>query len=285
MALTINNNLLALNTARNFGITFDKLATSTQRLSSGLRINSAADDAAGLAVSEIMRAEIAALRQGIRNASDAQSMIQTADGSLSVIDEKLVRMKELAEQAATGTYSNIQRSIMNSEFVQMRNEINRIAEATRFNGVQLINGSLSSIQTGHAEAGMKIHFGPTNLRTEDYYYIAVGNANGTGLGIDASTVTSQTGAQSALEEINNAILTKDNIRANLGAFSNRLSNTITQLSIQAENLQASESRIRDADIAEEMTMFVNNQIKSQAAIAMLAQANIIPQMALTLIGG
>jgi flagellin len=279
--LTINQNIMAMNAARNFGIAYESLFTSTQRLSSGMRINSSADDAAGLAVSELMRAEIAALNQGIRNARDAQSLLQTADGALAVIDEKLIRMKELAEQAATGTYTSVQRSIMNAEFTQMRNEIDRIANATRFNGVQLLNGNLS----GTGTAGLKIHFGPTNQAAEDYYFISINSALGSALGISTLDISTQGGAQAALETINTAIESKDNVRANIGAFINRLSNTVSQLSIQAENLSAAESRIRDADIALEMTNFVNNQIKSQAAVAMLSQANMIPQLALTLIGG
>ncbi len=282
MPLVINNNLMSMAVARNFAVTYDKLQLSTTRLSSGMRINTSADDAAGLAVSELMRAEIAALNQGIRNAGDAQSLLYTADGALSVIDEKLVRMKELAEQSATGTYTSTQRSIMNNEFITMRSEITRIALATRFNGVQLLNGALTAANSGN---GIKIHFGPNNSSSEDYYYIAIGAATETALGIDSLSINSQAGAQSALTTINTAIVSKDTVRADIGAYINRLSNTMAQLSIQAENLQSAESRIRDVDVATEMTQFVNNQIKSQAAIAMLAQANMIPQMALTLIGG
>jgi len=289
MALTINNNMMAMTVARNFASAYDQLTVSTNRLSSGLRINSAADDAAGLAVSELLRADIAALRQGARNAADAQSLIQTADGALSIIDEKLIRMKELAEQAATGTYTSAQRTIMNNEFVTMRSEITRIANATRFNGVQLINGSLSATSvttTGRNSVNpLKIHFGPTNSIAEDYYFITIGSATETALGIDQLSIASQTAAQAALATITDAIVSKDTIRANLGAYSNRLSNTISQLEIQAENLQAAESRVRDVDVAMEMTNFITNQIKSQAAIAMLSQANMVPQMALTLIGG
>lgn len=281
MPLVINHNLMAMNASRNFTTAFDALSTSTARLSSGLRINSSADDAAGLAVSELMRAEIAALNQGVRNARDAQSLLQTADGALAVIDEKLIRMKELAEQSATGTYTSSQRTIMNTEFGLMRSEITRIANATKFNGVYLLNGNLSGAGTN----GLKIHFGPTNSSAEDYYFISINDSRGSALGIDAVSIASQSGAQGALVTLDAAITSKDNIRANIGSYINRLSNTVSQLSIQAENLQAAESRIRDADIALEMTDFVTNQIKSQAAIAMLAQANMLPQMALTLIGG
>ena len=284
MSLVINHNMMAMNIARHLGATYERLAGSTERLATGLRINSSADDAAGLAVSELMRADIAALRQGIRNAGDAQSMIQTADGALSVIDEKLVRLKELAEQAATGTYNSTQRMIMQSEFNHMRSEITRIAMATKFNGVNLLNGSLS-MDAATGMSSMKIHFGPSNNRAEDYYYIAIGDTTSSGLGIMGIDITTQHGAQSALDIINAAITSKDTVRATLGAYSNRLANTITQLSIQAENLQAAESRVRDADIAWEMTEFVRNQILAQSGVAMLAQANMLPQMALQLIGG
>ena len=281
-SVVINHNLMAQNIARHLTNTYSMLSKSTERLATGLRINNSSDDAAGMAVSELMRAEIAALRQGIRNAGDAQSMISTADGALSVIDEKLVRLKELAEQAATGTYNSTQRQIMQSEFNLMRSEITRIAQATKFNGINLLNGALT--QNTDGTSAMKIHFGPSNSSLEDYYYIVAGDATASGLGISGVDISTQAGAQSALDIITAAITSKDNIRATLGAYSNRLANTVTQLSIQAENLQAAESRVRDADIAWEMTEFVRNQILAQSGIAMLAQANMLPQMALQLIG-
>ena len=176
MALIINHNLMAMNTARNLSAAYSRLALSAQRLSSGLRVNSAADDAAGLAVRESMRADIAALNQGVRNAGDAISMIQTAEGALSVIDEKLVRMKELAQQAATGTYTTSQRAIMDSEYQAMADEIDRIANATDFNGVTLLDGSLSAL---HNNSGMKIHFGAGNSSAEDYYYIRMNDMRAT----------------------------------------------------------------------------------------------------------
>jgi flagellin len=176
MSLVINHNLMAMNAARNLGNVYANLATSTQRLSSGLRVNSAADDAAGLAIRELMRSDITVLNQGIRNASDAISMIQTAEGALSVIDEKLIRMKELAEQAATGTYTTAQREIMNSEYQAMASEIDRIANATDFNGVKLLDGSL---QNSHEGSGMKVHFGVGNDAAEDYYFINMSDMRAT----------------------------------------------------------------------------------------------------------
>jgi flagellin len=291
MSLVINHNLMAMNAARSLSLSYGRLATSVQRLSSGLRINSAQDDAAGLAVREIMRTDIRVLNQGVRNANDAVSMIQTADGALSVIDEKLTRMKELAEQAATGTYTTAQRLIMDSEYQAMASEITRIATATDFNGVKLLDGSLSGTAVDGTQQ-MKIHFGTGNSSAEDYYYVKIDRATASALGVGSgagtgagSTISTQSAAQVALGAIDSAIATKDNIRANLGALANRLTNTVSVLSIQAENLQAAESRISDVDVAVEMTEFTRNQILTQAAVSMLAQANSLPQLALQLISG
>jgi flagellin len=296
MSLVINHNLMAMNAARNLGTAFFSLSRSTQRLSSGLRVSSADDDAAGLAIRELMRSEIATMHQGIRNVNDAISLLQTADGAAQVIDEKLIRMKELAEQAATGTYNSDQRLIIDSEYQAMASEITRIANATDFNGIHLLNGNLSGESSAHDGAGltatgpMKVHFGTANDSAEDYYYISIGIATASALGVgnasaqDAGfSISTQQAAQQALDALNRAIVSKDVIRANLGALEGRLY-AITNLSIMAENLQASESRISDVDVATEMTYFVRSQILSQAATAMLAQANSLPRMALQLLG-
>ena len=293
--LYINHNQMATQVANTLTSHYGNLQTSVQRLSTGLRINSAADDAAGLAIRELMRTDIAALQQGVRNANDAISLIQTADGALAVIDEKLVRMKELAEQAATGTYDSTQRLMIESEYQAMASEITRIANATDFNGVKLLDGNLSS--DTHDGAGMtstgkmKIHFGTMNDSAEDYYYIQIGTSTASALGVGnqatagsaAYTVSTQEAAQKALVGLNDAVVSKDKIRAHLGALQNRLENTISNLTTQSENLQAAESRISDVDVATEMTAFVRNQILTQSAVAMLSQANSMPQMALSLI--
>ena len=295
----INNNAMATNVANTLTKHYSNLSNSTQRLSSGLRINSAADDAAGLGIRELMRSDITALKQGTRNANDAISLIQTADGALGIIDEKLIRMKELAEQAATGTYDSTQRLMIESEYQAMASEITRIATATDFNGIKLLDGNLSSdthTGTGMTSTGkMKIHFGSGNASAEDYYYVqintstasalGVGNNSGTEATRDGFTVSTQDAAQRALLGIDKAIVSKDNIRANLGALQNRLENTISNLTIQAENLSTAESRISDVDVATEMTQFVRNQILTQSAVSMLSQANSMPQMAMSLIGG
>ena len=523
MSLVVNHNMMAANVARNLNAHYGNLSTSTQRLSTGMRINSAADDAAGLAISELQRADIAALQQGARNANDAISLIQTADGAMGVIDEKLIRMKELAEQAATGTYDSTQRLMIESEYQQMASEITRIANATDFNGIKLLDGTLSGVHDGSqmtATGALKVHFGSGNDSAEDYYYIEIGDVTAQALGlgnsstytedrdriiaeykanlqknmkgwekgeawqkaayeqidnlvtdfatriynietvlnsttgdvtvngqklqmselanawnqlsaeekqfygkglpsenmppvvdaaannqylqmsdsdkqkvlyaytralvnswsdgdkgttIDATvdsfgdtangeiwslayigknvtlngqvtgpnnnngfwgfveaaarqanpnltqdelqaisdqaisavgdalhsmsvaletkydaagrSITTQEDAQLALDAITNAIVEKDKIRAHLGALQNRLENTITNLNVQAENLQAAESRIRDVDVATEMTEFTRQQVLTQSAVAMLSQANSLPQMAMQLIGG
>ena len=477
MSLVVNHNMMAANVARNLNAHYGNLSTSTQRLSTGMRINSAADDAAGLAISELQRADIAALQQGARNANDAISLIQTADGAMGVIDEKLIRMKELAEQAATGTYDSTQRLMIESEYQQMASEITRIANATDFNGIKLLDGTLSGVHHGNemtATGALKVHFGSGNDSAEDYYYIEIGDVTAQALGLgnsstyaedkdrmvaefkanleknmkgwnrgteaqkaaydglqnlvnsfsnqidlikteleagtaanftkyadawnaltpeqkqfygkglpedmppimandangqptinqyanmsdrdkekvlyaytravvdswgDANTnngnptansfagieltgytdfnnlndpdagqaaqdalhsmsvalttkydaagrdIRTQEDAQLALDAITNAIIEKDKVRAHLGALQNRLENTITNLNVQAENLQAAESRIRDVDVATEMTEFTRQQVLTQSAVAMLSQANSLPQMAMQLIGG
>ena len=471
----VNHNQMATNVANTLTDHYSNLQTSTRRLSSGLRINSAADDAAGLAIRELMRSDIAALQQGARNANDAISLIQTADGALGVIDEKLVRMKELAEQASTGTYDATQRKMIDDEYQAMAAEITRIANATDFNGIHLLDGSLEGQHDGETATptgALKVHFGTEHDAAEDYYFLNINDCTAEALGlgkgatldnmldrlsvkfknslsaqIDAAegdpftaaakgalqklvdtyaddfksvlsvlakggednidavmeiwnaeentggsflsggketgynleffvdknefatlsdrdkekwqfawakaalynyghpkeftetaqqesygfnngeigalmaytddvagvnlgdfeklrsaalaevyeasktfsaggrSIATQEEAQMSLVAVNNAIVAKDNVRASLGATQNRLENTVTNLTIQVENLQAAESRISDVDVATEMTQFVRNQILTQSAVAMLSQANSMPQMAMQLIGG
>ncbi len=292
----INNNSMATTVANNLTSHYGNLKTTTERLSTGLRVNSAADDAAGLAIRELMRTDIAALQQGVRNANDAISLLQTADGALGIIDEKLTRMKELAEQAATGTYDSTQRLMIESEYQAMASEITRIANATDFNGIHLLDGNLSSdthVGSGMTSTGkMKVHFGSANDSAEDYYYIQIGTSTASALGVgnqavgtDGRTISTQEAAQKALVAVTSAVVSKDKIRAHLGALQNRLENTVSNLTTQAENLQAAESRISDVDVATEMTRFVRNQILTQSSVAMLSQANSMPKMAMQLIGG
>ena len=271
--LAIKNNIMAENAARHLGKSYDALAKSVERLSSGLRINSAKDDAAGLAVRELMRADIAVNKQGSRNAQDAISMLQTMEGALGSIDSILIRMKELAEQAATGSYSDQQRNIMNNEFEQMVAEIDRIASTTSFNSINMLNS---------ASGSNRIHFG-----VNSFISVSSVDVQTTALGIDSgsASINSTTAAETALGLVDTAIQLKDSARASFGYMMNRLESTNEVLNIQAENLMAAESRISDVDVATEMAALTRNQVLSQAGVAMLGQANAMPQMALTLLRG
>jgi len=414
--LAIKSNLMADVAARHLGTSYASLAKSVERLSSGLRINSAKDDAAGLAVRELIRADIATLRQGARNADDAISMLQTAEGATGMIDDNLVRMKELAEQAATGSYSSDQRTLMNQEFQQLAKEISRIAETTDFNGIKLLSttnqyeihvgstdtsgpnkinvqGSLMDAGTlqlsGKRESAVyNTTVGTTSadlftvtgdgtltftfgLDTKDDGTTPVGavtvnvtTAGGAGSGVSKYTlgqvvdlvnaasrgiagtsgynaasinydagagvyslkvssyqngnmtdlviagtatitegiqteanwtttsgsstgqsIATQNGAITALGIVGQAIVTKDTFRARLGHLMNRLEAASSVVTIQAENLQTAESRISDVDVAKEMAAMTRNQVLAQAGVAMLTQANTMPQMALQLLKG
>ncbi|MHC4171471.1 MAG: flagellin N-terminal helical domain-containing protein [Planctomycetota bacterium] len=267
--LAIKNNLMAENAARHLSRSYDALAKSVERLSSGLRINSAKDDAAGLAVRELMRADIAVLQQGSRNARDGISMLQTMEGAVAAIDEALVRMKQLAEQAATGSYSSAQRTIMDSEFDEMAAEIERIATATKFNEIKMLDNS----------ASISIVFGTSTDKID----VDGSNLTKSGLSINTANISTTASAQAALQTLTSAINTKDAARAAFGYKMNRLESTVAVLDNQAENLMAAESRISDVDVATEMAAMTRNQVLAQAGIAMLAQANTMPQMALSLL--
>jgi flagellin len=267
--LTIKNNIMASNAARNLGISYDALAQSVERLSTGQRINTAKDDAAGLAVRELMRADITILQQGARNAQDGISMLQTMEGAMQTIDDLLVRMKQLAEQAATGTYNTAQRQIMDNEFSELVDEVRRIADSSDFNGINMLNSAGGSVN---------IHIGTT-----DTIDLSTVDMRDSALGIDTLSIATASGAQSALSDLDDAINDATSARAYFGAKMNRMENTLTILNTQAENLMASESRISDVDVATEMAALTRNQVLAQAGVAMLAQANALPQMALTLL--
>ena len=270
--LAIKSNLMSLNAARHLGASYDALAKSVERLSSGLRINSARDDAAGLAVRELMRADIAVIEQGARNARDGISMLQTMEGAMATVDDALVRMQSLAEQAATGSYSSAQRWIMHQEFDEMRQEIDRIAGATKFNEISMLDNSST----------VSIHFGELTSDKIDVTASDMTSASG-GLNITGLAISSTDSAKAALTTLDTAIGSKDTARAKFGYKMNRLEGTVSVLNIQAENLRAAESRVSDVDVATEMAAMTKNQVLAQAGISMLAQANAIPQMALNLL--
>ncbi|MCD6304144.1 MAG: hypothetical protein J7M21_04195 [Planctomycetes bacterium] len=396
--LAIKNNLMADNAARHLGTSYDALAKSVERLSSGLRINSAKDDAAGLAVRELIRADVAALQQGSRNARDGISMLQAAEGALSASDDILVRMRELAEQAATGSYSATQVGIMQDEFDELAAEISRIANNTDFNDINLLttdsaNAVTIALGIGIADASKVIRVDKHDVTatglgvggqieiasgrgvsatTVDYFTgtaaddaltvtfgansasVTIGNGSktladvvtalnqssrsavsgwevassvydadtgqfvlkleaptagnvdfsvsvtgsggvtwATGLGGDAVATADfvnvdgsdslTLGTQAAITAVEDAISEKDSFRAHLGYMMNRLEAAAAVIDIQAENLMAAESRVSDVDVATEMAKFTRNQVLAQSGIAMLAQANTMPQMALQLL--
>jgi len=272
--LSIKNNMMSETASRYLAQSYDALGKSVERLSSGQRINSAADDAAGLAVRELMRSDITTLQQGTRNAQDGISMLQTGEGALQVVDDALSRMKELAAQSANGTYNNTQRGIMNSEFQEMAKEIDRIANSTKFNGISLLNDSAGSVtfQVG------------TGNSTNDSITVNTADTTKTGLGISNLSISSLDSASAALSALDSAISKKDVARAAFGYEINRLESTINVLNIQVQNTQTAESRVSDVDVATEMANMTREQVLAQAGVSMLSQANSMPQLALKLLG-
>ncbi|MCB2212756.1 flagellin [bacterium] len=273
----INHNILSLTAQRNLNMTQNSLDTAIQRLSSGLRVNYAWDDPAGLAVSERFRAQIESMDMAERNANYNVNLLATAEGALSVVDDKLVRMRALAIQASNGALTSEDRAYLDTEFQQMVSEITRIANTTNYNGLYLLNGSLS-------QTGIKFHIGTFNTLQDDYYYVQMQSMTSNDLGIDTLDLTNTINAQSAILNLDNAIEIKDAERTRIGAFVNRLQGTIQNLQIQRENATASESEIRDADVAREMSEFVRSQILMQTGVSVLAQANQVPQMIAQLVG-
>jgi len=284
MAVRIFNNIPSLNAQRILGINNNRLAQSVERISSGIRINRGSDDAAGLAISEGLRSDIRALRQAVRNANDGVSLINVTEGALNEQSGILIRLRELASQAATGTVGSTERATIQLEFTALRNELDRIAQTTEFNGQKLIEGSLASsvASTNHIliQVGLdSSSHSRININSE----VDLGAMTSTGLSIHELSVTSADAALTALEQVNTSIGTLTAGRGKIGAVQNRLIRTISTISIAVENLSAAESAIRDADIAEEVALLTRNQILVQAATAMVGQANLIPQSVLQLL--
>jgi flagellin len=274
MAATINTNIMSLNSQRSLGLSQSSLATSMARLSSGLRVNSAKDDAAGLAVAQQINAKARSSLVAIRNANDGISMAQTAEGGMSQIGDILQRMRELAMQSANGSNDSDARDALNTEFADLLEEIDRIAATTTFNGVALINGSGSSTDFAVDVEGSE------NV-TIDFSALDVTGAT---LGVGSLDISSSSGATSALSTIDDAITELNTNRATLGAAQNRLEFTINNLQVQYENQKSAYGRIMDADFAVETSNLTRNQILQQAGTAMLAQANAQPQSVLALLG-
>jgi flagellin len=273
--LTVNTNIASLNAQRNLGLSQNSLNTAMARLSSGLRINSAADDAAGLAISEGMKGQVRSLNQAVRNTNDGVSLAQTAEGALNEISNILGRMRELSTQASTGTVQSSQRAYINSEFGRLASEITRIASATAFNGIHmLMQPTTTNIQVGT---------GTTGATGYDNISIVTSAMTATALAVNTDINTS-TNAQAMQATLDKAISTVSAERANLGAVQNRFQSVINNLNVSSQNTSAAQSRITDTDIAAETANLTRAQILNQAGISILSQANQLPQTALKLLG-
>ncbi|MBD3165651.1 flagellin [bacterium] len=283
MSTRINHNVLALVAQRNIWTTQGELDSAITRLSSGLRINYAWDDPAGLAVSERMRAQISSMEEAERNANYNVNLLATAEGAMQVIDEKLIRMRALAIQASNGSLTSLDRESLDVEFQQLKSEITRIAQTVNYNGNYLLNGSYSNGSTAHPQ-GLKFHIGTYNRSGQDYYYVNLGDMRSSALGLNGTNLTNTLSAQQTIGSMDNAIETKDTERTRIGSYVQRLQNTILNLQISRENAVQSESQIRDADIAAEMSNFVRAQILMQTGVSMLSQANMVPQVVAGLVG-
>jgi len=271
----INTNIQSLIAQQSLTVNNRGLSKAMEQLSTGKRINSAADDAAGLAISDKMTAQIRGLNQAVRNANDGISLTQIADGAAATIGSLLARLRELSSQSASGTVGNTERSYIDQEFVALRSEIDRIAAVTEFNGQALTSG---------ASINFSIAIG-FRSGTGNTLSLALNDIQTSSLGLASVNVSTAANATSALANIDSAISAIASARAEYGSIQNRFEATIANLQVTSENLTAAESRIRDADIALETSIFTKNQILVQAGIATLAQANTLPQQALTLLRG
>ena len=274
MGLRVNSNIASLNAQRSLSQTTDKLQANFRRLSTGLRISTASDDAAGLAISERFRGQIRSTAQAIRNAQDGISLTQTGEGALNEVSSILIRMRELAIQSSNGTVSAADRSTLNEEFGDLIEEIDRIAKSTTFNGVSLLDGTGSTI-TFQVGVGTTAGVDTIQLSTSDTLASTLGLSS-----LDIGSTGFPTVAISTLDVAINSV---SRVRGELGAAQNRLTTTIANLQIQSENLSAAESRIRDVDVAVETAALTRNSILQQAAISILSQANTQPQAALQLL--
>jgi flagellin len=273
MGLRVNSNTASINAQRNLANTTLGLQKSLQRLSSGLRITRAADDAAGLAISEAFRADIRSLGQAQRNANDGISLLQIAEGALNEVSGLLIRQRELAIQSANGTLGADERTTLNNEFSDLSAEISRIAAVTNFNGTQVLNSTSS----------VTFQIGVDNT-ANDRITVSGVVATAGALGLSGQTIANVSGAQTALGIIDSAISQVASLRASFGTVQNRLESTIRSIAVSIENTSAAESRIRDVDFANETAELTRNQVLQQAGISVLAQANVSTQSALALLG-
>jgi flagellin len=277
--MAINTNLASINSTRNMTKTGRNLNNSIQRLSSGLKINSASDDAAGIAVSEGLNAQIRGFQQGMENANEAIALLQTAEGSYNSISDIMIRMRELAVQAASDTLTDKERAYLNTEFEDLTNEITRISDVAEYNGIALLTGTSGA----NANGDMVFQVGTRNT-VNDQIKITLKDQDSTALGIEALGVDNLANSQTAIATIDTALDQLATDRATLGSKVNELTSSVDNLAVTIENLSAANSQIKDADLAKESADFTKHQVLMQSGVAMLSQANGISQMALRLLG-
>jgi flagellin len=299
MALSILTNTASLDAQRNLSKTGKSLQSNFAKLSSGQRINTAGDDAAGLAISERMKSQIRSMSQAERNANDGVSLLQTAEGALNENSGILTRMRELAMQSANGTLGTAERDALNTEFTALTDEIDRISQVTEFNGTKLLDGSAPDLDAGDATKGKGFKFQVgignsdadvisakmTKLTASDYGFEKDGTTKLDLTSLSIGSAGGQDGARAVLEKLDAALATTSSSRATLGATQNRLAVTVSNLQSANQNLSAANSRIRDVDVAEESASMTRNNVLSQAGMAVLSQANQLPSMALSLLRG
>jgi len=275
MGLRVNTNVASINAQRNLSTVTERLGGNFRRLSTGLRISTAADDAAGLAISERLRSQVRSLEQAKRNANDGISFVQTAEGALNEVSSILIRLRELTIQSSNGSVSAQDKSTLDEEFQSLVSEVNRIGRSTEFNGIKLLDGSSSSVSF---QVGLGTTAGIDTLS------VSLSAALSTSLSLDSLNIGSTGSTTTALTNIDAAINSVSSLRGSLGAVQNRLGSTINNLAITTENLSAAESRIRDVDVAYETAQLTRNNILQSASISILSQANAQPQAALQLLG-
>lgn len=278
MPLSINTNIPSITAQRNLSQANRSMQTSIQRLSSGMRINSASDDAAGLAVSEGLRAQLRGFQQSVKNANDGVAILQTAESAHQQISDSLSRMRELAVQSASDGLTDTERGYLNSEFTSLVGELDRISDVTEYNGQKLLDGT-----AGDGAGLMTFQVGTRNT-ANDRITVTLADRDSTALGVNSSTIDTLANSQTAIDSIDTALDTINSARAGLGATINTLDSAVTNLGATIENLNVANSQIRDVDVAEESASLARNQVLQQAGVAMLSQANASPNFALRLLG-
>ncbi|MGL1933908.1 MAG: flagellin [Fibrobacterales bacterium] len=280
----INHNISAMITQASLGRSNNALQTSLERLSTGLRVNRASDDAAGLSVSEQLRTQVRGTRMAIKNAGDGTALLRIAEGAANEISSMLQRMRELAIQSDNDTLTSTDRGYLDQEFQALKEEIQRTSLTTQYNGVTLIDGAAGSFGVSGGAASV-LHVGANNRVGIDTFQVSIMSVTIGALGLSSAAITGRPGVSIAVDQLDNALTSVNAMRSDIGALMNRLDHAINNLHVSETNMQSAESVIRDVDFAYETTQFTRNQILTQASTSMLSQANSVPQSVLSLLQG